>query len=182
MAWAFMLMATVAALASCSSDNDDNDTLPAEAKAEMYGKYSNLAVYGSNLTTSAISVTVTADKVTFNIPVKEILPSVMSADNGLEEAQETVKADNVEESYTFVRYYNSIATFSIPTQTVNFTYTVGGVKKSGSVKITTPSFGYNTSTKKLNFSFAVDAVTINGKAVDGYKKRVMRMNETQKNS
>ena len=51
--WAMMLIATIATTASCSSDNEGNDTLSANDKAQMYGRYQSLAIYGDNLTTSA---------------------------------------------------------------------------------------------------------------------------------
>lgn len=54
--WAMMLIATIATTASCSSDNDGNDTLSANDKAQMYGHYQSLAIYGDNITTSAIDV------------------------------------------------------------------------------------------------------------------------------
>ena len=49
--WAMMLIATIATTASCSSDNDGNDTLSANDKAQMYGHYQSLAIYGDNITT-----------------------------------------------------------------------------------------------------------------------------------
>lgn len=178
--WAMMLIATIATTASCSSDNDGNDTLSAHDKAQMYGHYQSLAVYGDNLTTSAIDVKVSEDHVKFTVPVEQILPSVMSEANGLDEAVATVKVDDVEDSYTLVRYYNNIASFSVPAQTVNFTYSVGGAKQTGNIKITTPSFSYNTSTKMLNIGYTIETVTLNGQIISSYKKRVMRMKESGK--
>ena len=189
--WAMMLIATiettalsavlcVLGLASCSSDNDGNDTLSANDKAQMYGHYQSLAIYGDNITTSAIDVNVSEDHVKFTVPVEQILPSVMSEANGLDEAVATVKVDDVEDSYTLVRYYNNIASFSVPAQTVNFTYKVGGAKQTGNIKLSTPSFSYNTSTKMLNIGYTIETVTLNGQLISSYKKRVMRMKESDK--
>ena len=71
--WAMMLIATIATTASCSSDNDGNDTLSANDKAQMYGHYQSLAIYGDNITTSAIDVNVSEDHVKFTVPVVTIL-------------------------------------------------------------------------------------------------------------
>lgn len=178
--WAMVLIATIATTASCSSDNDGNDTLSANDKAQMYGHYQSLAIYGDNITTSAIDVNVSEDHVKFTVPVEQILPSVMSEANGLDEAVATVKADDVEDSYTLVRYYNNIASFSVPAQTVNFTYKVGGAKQTGNIKLSTPSFSYNTSTKMLNIGYTIETVTLNGQIISSYKKRVMRMKDSDK--
>ena len=84
-----MALAVPFALTSCS-DNDNDETVPAGVATEMAGTYQSLITYGNNLCTSAMTVTLTPTEVTFTIPVREILPSVMKAEDGLEEAQQTV--------------------------------------------------------------------------------------------
>ena len=174
-----MLMATIVTM-SCSSDNDGNETLSPSDKAQMYGRYDNLVTYGDNLSTQSMTVRVSEDHVTFNVPMNDILGSVLSSETGLDDAQATVRCNEVSESYSFVRYYNSIATFSLPTQNVAFTYTAKGAACTGSLKLTTPSFNYNTSTKKLVLGFTISSVTLNGKAVDSYKQREMYLVASEK--
>lgn len=176
--WAMMLVATTmttVALTSCSDDDPDTETLPAETKAQMYGRYNGFTYWGGGLTASVTDVWVSEDHITYTLPMDLILPYVMTAEEGLTEALETVKADKAQESYTLVRYYNDVASFTIPTQTVKFTYTVAGAKKSGTVKLTTQSYAYNASTKKLNVAYTIDAVTLGGKEISGLKKKVVRM-------
>lgn len=168
--WAMMLTATIAAV-SCSSDDGGEGTFTANDMEQMYGRYVNLVTYGQNAGNTVVNVWVSDGQVSFNIPIIDILPSVLSAEGGLEEALATVQCDNVKESYKLVRYHSSTATFSLNAQTVKFSYTVSGKKNNGTVKITTPSFSYNTSTHKLILGYTVDAVTLNGTAIESYKKR-----------
>lgn len=177
--WVMMLTAAVAAV-SCSSDDDGSDTFSASDREQMYGRYVNLVTYGQNAGNTVVNVYVSDGQVSFNIPIIDILPSVLSADNGLDEALATVQCDEVKEAYTMVRYYNGTATFSLGTQTVKFSYTTDGKKNSGTVKITTPSFSYSTSTHKLILGYTVDAVTLNGTAIESYKKREVYLHPTEK--
>ena len=178
MAWAMMLIATMSA-ASCS-DNDNDETVPAGVATEMAGTYQSLITYGNNLCTSAMTVTLTPTEVTFAIPVREILPSVMKAEDGLEEAQQTVLCNSVTAAHTPLRYHSSVATFVIANQTVNFTYSIAGKKHTGSVTITTPSIAYNTSTHKMSLGFTVDTVSLDRANISGYEKREIYMQESEK--
>lgn len=176
--WAMTFMAitiTTTALTACSDDDPENETMPAETKAQMYGRYNGFTHFGGKLTTSVTDVWVSEDHITYTLPMDLILPYAMTAEEGLAEALETVKADKAQESYTLVRYFKNVASFTIPTQTVKFTYTVNGAKKSGSIKLTTQSFAYNASTKKLNVAYTLDGVTLGGKEVSGLKKKTVRM-------
>lgn len=176
--WAMMFMAitiTTTALTACSDDDPENETMPAETKAQMYGRYNGFTHFGGKLTASVTDVWVSEDHITYTLPMDLILPYAMTAEQGLAEALETVKADKAQESYTLVRYFKNVASFTIPTQTVKFTYTVNGAKKSGSIKLTTQSFAYNASTMKLNVAYTLDAVTLGGKEVSGLKKKTVRM-------
>ena len=153
--WTMMFMAitiTTTALTACSDDDPENETMPAETKAQMYGRYNGFTHFGGKLTTSVTDVWVSEDHITYTLPMDLILPYAMTAEQGLAEALETVKADNAQESYT-----------------------LKGAKKSGSIKLTTQSFAYNSSTKKLNVAYTLDGVTLGGKEVSGLKKKTVRM-------
>lgn len=174
-----VLLAATFTFASCSSD-DDNETVPSSIATEMAGMYSNVISYGDNLCLSTMLVTVTAKDATFSIPVREILPSVMKDEDGLDEAKQTAKCSSVTAAYTPVRYHNSVATYVMPTQTLDFTYTISGKSHRGSVTISTPSIAYNTSTHKLRFGFNVEAVALDGKTVSGYEQRQVYMQECER--
>ena len=174
-----VLLAATFTFASCSSDDDD-ESVPAGIATEMAGIYSNAISYGDNLCLSTMTVTVTSKDATFSIPVREILPSVMKDEDGLDEAKRTAVCSSVTAAYTPVRYHGSVATYVMATQTLDFTYTVSGRTHRGSVTISTPSIAYNTSTHKLRLGFNVDTVSLDGKTVSGYKQHKVYMQECER--
>ena len=65
---------TTTALTACSDDDPENETMPAETKAQMYGRYNGFTYFGANLTASVTDVWVSEDHITFTLPKDLILP------------------------------------------------------------------------------------------------------------
>lgn len=164
---------------SCDNDDDKQVVVPTEVAKEMPGTYKSEMTFDASKADSLCSLVFAEKSVSYNLPASNIIKTVVDKAQQ-ETALKGYASAAISTTYAATAYASDKVTMAVAAKEGMITYKNGDKTVTIAVATSNPTLVYDAKAKTMQMEYTVKSVTVDGKAVSGFKAKTVKTTATAK--